>query len=42
MVYVSFMYESVSRFAIQPELTERLDRLFACDDWREGESIADW
>ena len=41
MAYVSFMYGSISRFASQPELTKRLVRLFACDDWREGEYIAD-
>ena len=40
-VYVSFMYEFISRFVSRPEFTEHLDRLFGCDDWREGEYIAD-
>ena len=40
-VYISFMYDFISRFASQPEFTEHLDRLFGCRDWREGEYIAD-
>ncbi|MCY4651789.1 MAG: three-Cys-motif partner protein TcmP [Dehalococcoidia bacterium] len=40
-VYVSFMYDFISRFASRPEFTEHLDRLFGCHDWRRGEYIAD-
>ena len=40
-VYVSFMYDFISRFASRPEFTEHLDRLFGCHDWRRAEYIAD-
>ena len=38
-VYISFMYESINRFASTPEFKRHLDELFGCEDWRQGLEI---
>ena len=40
-VYISFMYREINRFALRPEFTDHLDKLFGCPGWREVENIVD-
>jgi len=40
-VYVSFMYDFISRFRDTPEFAPHLDELFGCPDWREGIPLTD-
>ena len=41
-VYISFMYDSINRFRAQPHFELNLDRLFGCEQWREGVDIPDF
>src|SRR2546426_2758018 len=40
-VYVSFMYDFISRFRDTPEFAPHLDELFGCRDWRQGIPLTD-
>ena len=40
-VYITFMYDAISRFSNTPEFAPHLDGLFGCDSWREGIDIED-
>jgi three-Cys-motif partner protein len=40
-VYVSFMYDFISRFRDTPEFAPHLDDLFGCKDWRGGVALTD-
>lgn len=40
-VYVSFMYDFISRFRDTPEFAFHLDELFGCQDWRLGIALTD-
>ena len=40
-VYVSFMFESISRFRDTPEFAPHLDELFGCSHWRRGIPLTD-
>jgi len=40
-VYITFMYDAISRFRNTPEFAPHLDGLFGCDSWREGIGIED-
>ena len=40
-VYVSFMYDFISRFRDTSEFEPHLDALFGCSDWREGIPMTD-
>ena len=39
-VFITFMYESISRFSAAPEFARHLDNLFGCPRWRKGLGIA--
>lgn len=40
-VYISFMYDWISRFRREPSLEEHFDELFGCRDWREAIPLTD-
>lgn len=36
---VSFMYESISRWLMQPEFEKHLDSLYGCPEWRDADGM---
>ncbi len=40
-VFITFMYEFINRFVSTPEFEKHLDKLFGCEDWRDGMKISD-
>lgn len=38
-VYISFMYSYIDRFRNTPEFEPHLDKLFGCQDWRDGNDL---
>lgn len=40
-VYISFMYDFISRFRDTPEFAPHLDELFGCEEWRSGIPVTD-